>query len=325
MEWMRTGRKKTLVITQKEYADWLRKDGNLPAGIHVEHFNAIEGLDGYKDVRHLIVIGRTMPKPEAVEAIAGALTGAEPVLAETTPNLSTWYQKVIRSIRLRDGSSHPVEVDQHPDQMAEAVRWQICEGELIQAIGRARGVNRTATTPVTISVVADVVLPIDVSEVRTWAKPSRAVEMAAAGVMLFSPTDMAHCFPEVFGSVETAKRVAGDGPGMTRAAGFLTEVRVNFLEEIIPRVLTFTSLFKGFDLHLDCFYHKTLFKGFDPHLWPITLVQYLPAGSGQRPRLALFNSALVPHPQAWLEPRLGPLTRCDAYLLAPIETAGVAA
>ena len=40
-----------------------------------------------------------------------------------------------------------VEGNQHPDPRVEAVRWQICEAELIQAIGRGRGVNRDGRQP----------------------------------------------------------------------------------------------------------------------------------------------------------------------------------
>ena|SRR5215212_2397772 len=36
-------------------------------------------LDGYKDVRLLIIIGRTLPNVLEVEGYAGALTGIEPV------------------------------------------------------------------------------------------------------------------------------------------------------------------------------------------------------------------------------------------------------
>ena len=40
--------------------------------------------------------------------------------------------------------------DKHPDPFVEAVRWQIHEGELMQALGRARGINRTDETPLDI-------------------------------------------------------------------------------------------------------------------------------------------------------------------------------
>ena len=135
-------RKPTLVIAQKSVAEWLKASG-LPPGMSVEHFNNISGLDGYRDVRLLIAIGRTLPNVIEVEAYAGALTGLEPIKTEPPAKGPRWFDKTVRGIRLKDGTGYAVEADVHPDPTAEAVRWQICEGELVQAIGRARGVNRT--------------------------------------------------------------------------------------------------------------------------------------------------------------------------------------
>ena len=94
----------------------------------------------------------------------------------------------------------------HPDPTAEAVRWQICEGELVQAIGRARGVNRTADNPLAIDIIADVCLPVTVDEIVPWAQvPTGAeVEMIVAGIWLDSPSDMAKAWPKVWQTEEAA-------------------------------------------------------------------------------------------------------------------------
>ena len=75
---------------------------------------------------------------------------------------------------MRDGTGRKVEGNQHPDPRAEAVRWAICEAELIQAIGRGRGVNRSADNPLQIDILTNVCLPIEVDEVTTWDAYSRA-------------------------------------------------------------------------------------------------------------------------------------------------------
>ena len=140
-EWMRTGRQQTLVVAQKDFADWLRQAGDLPQSIAVEHLNAIEGLDEYKAVSRLIVIGTPCPSLKPLKpwlALCRALSRSWRRFGQRRP----WYPKVTRHIRLKDGTAHPVECDEHPDPVAEAVRWQICEGELVQALGRARGVDR---------------------------------------------------------------------------------------------------------------------------------------------------------------------------------------
>jgi hypothetical protein len=204
--WLEIGRKPTLVIAQKDVAAWLREAG-LPEGIAVEHFNNVAGLDAYRSVRLLIAIGRTQPGPVEFEAFAGAITGREPVKAGVKANGSTWFDQVERRIRLREGGSVTVTCDQHPDPTAEACRWQVCEGELVQAIGRGRGVNRRSATPLDVDILADVVLPVTVDEVRGWGEveASEIVEMLAEGVVLTSPTDMAQCWPNVWATAEAAR------------------------------------------------------------------------------------------------------------------------
>ncbi len=112
---------------------------------------------------------------------------------------------MLRGIRLKGGGGGGVNGDQHPDPLAEAVRMQVCEGELTQAIGRGRGVNRTKATPLDIDILADVVLPIEVDEVVDWTVPGKEVEMAAETVWLESPTDMAEAWPEVWKDRQAAK------------------------------------------------------------------------------------------------------------------------
>jgi len=201
--WVECGRGQTLVICQKEVRE--RLADRMPNAIHLEHFNAIAGLDGYRDVRLLITIGRTVPSPFEVEAAAGLLSGIEPVKASIQQNGGTWFDRVERGVRLKSGAGVAVPCDQHPDALAEAVRWQVCEGELIQAIGRGRGVNRTAETPLDIDILADVVLPLEVDQVAEWVAPGKETEMEAEGVWLDSPTDITKAWPAVWASPEAAK------------------------------------------------------------------------------------------------------------------------
>jgi putative DNA primase/helicase len=204
-DWIDSGRerKPLVVICQKKYHEWLEKSG-LPEGIAIEHFGAIAGLDDHKDVRSLILVGRTVPPPAEVEAYAGALTGAETLSEAATGH---WYGRVPRAIRMADDTGIEVKrSDQHCDLVAEAVRWQICEAELIQALGRGRGVNRTAETPLDIDILTDVVLPVTVDEVLPWTEPSEAVEMmAGAGIELSAPRDMARAWPWVWPTARAAK------------------------------------------------------------------------------------------------------------------------
>lgn len=202
------GRPDTLVVCQKRLEDWLR--GTLPTNISIAHFNNISGLDAHKNVRLLFVVGRTMPNIIDVEAMAGALTGIAPVKTKQPEKGPRWYDKVVRGIRRKDGQGVSVSADAHPDPVAEACRWQIAEGESIQAIGRGRGVNRSENAPLHVELWSDLVLPVAVDYVRHWRDvPSGpGIEMQAAGVVIEKPADMSACWPGVWSTAAAASECA---------------------------------------------------------------------------------------------------------------------
>jgi putative DNA primase/helicase len=141
-----------LVITQLELETALIA-GGLPANVSVRHFNDIAGENTWKDVALVIVIGRTEPAPSAVERTARALFGAEVQEIPVDHNGAIRYPRTTRGIRMRTGRGVAVEGPYHPDSRAEAVRRAICEAQLVQAIGRGRGVNRTDANPLQIDIL----------------------------------------------------------------------------------------------------------------------------------------------------------------------------
>ena len=153
---------------------------------------------------------------------------------------------------------------------------RICEGELIQAIGRGRGVNRTAETPLDIDLLTDVVLPLTVHEVLPWSaiKPSRRDLMALEGVVLENAADMAACFPALWPSAEAARQ---------------------------DRQRSVTNC-----------YYRDLYNSKMSH--SSAEVTYQPTGAGQRARTARFDTSFIRDPESWLAKRLGPLARCDLIL-----------
>jgi putative DNA primase/helicase len=269
--WLESERQTMLVVCQQDAEKWLKQAG-LPDGIAVEHFNNISGLDRYKDVYSLILVGRTIPSPVQVEAYAGALTGIEPIKTAATGN---WYNRVSRGIRLANGSGIGVECDEHPDPVAEAIRLQICEAELVQALGRARGVNRKPDTPLTVDILADVVLPIPVNEVVLWTEPSAAVEMAVEGIVLAAPKDMAKAWPGIWETARAAKCV------LEKIKALVPGARGN--KDVFP--IEYYTI------------GKTSLLGF----------LYRSATNKTRPVAAFFDPRILPNPRPWLEKRLGAL------------------
>ena len=150
---------RVLVVAQKRIVAKLQALGALPGNIAWAHHGAVTGRDDWRDVRAVIVVGRSLPPPSAVEAQAEALTGA-PIAR--LPR-GAWYPLVDATRELADGTLVAAEAVRHPDPVAEAFRWRACEGELVQIIERARGVNRQSDAErVDVVVLTDVPLPMPV-------------------------------------------------------------------------------------------------------------------------------------------------------------------
>jgi hypothetical protein len=81
-----------LVITYKD----IEADFHQIEGIEVAHFNAIEGIDRWRDVDVVVIIGRPLPRPQDIERMAAALTG-KPIVAGA-------MAKRGRAIRLKSGA-----------------------------------------------------------------------------------------------------------------------------------------------------------------------------------------------------------------------------
>lgn len=168
-------------------------------GVRTGHFNAIAGLDLHKDVDRLIVIGRPLPRDCDLAPIAGAFFGRE---------ISGHYAADRAGIWMRGGHHRSVPSITHPDDRAEEIRRAICDDEVIQAIGRGRGVNRTATNPVEVHVLANLALPLVYDSITPWdcVVPDIAQRMLLSGIAVDSPTDAAALHPELLGSDEQAKK-----------------------------------------------------------------------------------------------------------------------
>jgi putative DNA primase/helicase len=259
-----------LVVGQKSAIDALGAS-SLPATVVTAHFNALSGLDRWNDVAGLVVLGRTLPAPATVETLAMALTNDVSAIAGKPA--SWWYESTEKRIRLANGRTRPIDAETHPDPTAEAIRWSICEAELIQAIGRGRAVNRTADTPLAIDLLTDVVLPMTVDEVLEWdaLRPTRQDVMAASGVVLENAADMARCFPDLWPNREAAKKD-------NQRRGTNGYYRILYNSEMSPSS---------------------------------ALVTYQPEGAGQKPRQATFDLTNIADPEAWLRDRLGPLAACE--------------
>lgn len=166
--------------------------------VDVAHFNAVAGLDFYKDVALLIVIGRPLPSHVDLDLRTGGYFGQLP---------SGGYSQMRASIRMRSGAVRSLPVLRHTDDQAETLRAAICDDELIQVVGRGRGVNRNANDPLEVHVLADVALPLVYDSLTVWdvERPDIVQRMLLAGVAVDSPADATALHPDMFSSANEAK------------------------------------------------------------------------------------------------------------------------
>ena len=194
--------KGVLAITYKDAAAGLRKMPLIPERATIWHFKAQRGMDGAKDVGAAVIYGSTRPNEDAIARTTAAIFGE-------AFDRSTKYRWKRRGFNMRDGSLAGIDVEVHPDPQCDQVLQWICDAELVQSIGRVRGVNRSPGTPVTVFVCSNRVLPIEVAAVREWKDilPSR-LDLAMSregGVLALNSTTLAARNPGLWATKEAAK------------------------------------------------------------------------------------------------------------------------
>ena len=197
---------RVLVLCQMGLQEKLH--GRLPENVQISHFNAVRGLDLWKDVDCLILIGRTQPPPAEIEMQAEVIFGEVP---DSLGN--AYYPKKEAGLTVPDDAKgNGVQMEYHPDVNSEVMRWLACEAELIQCVGRARGINRTAETPLQIDIIGTVPLPFTVTEVMSLAeaKPDPLEIMAGRGVAL-------NCEPSTKGAARVVAAMLPDLYGTSDA------------------------------------------------------------------------------------------------------------
>ena len=266
-ELLALGGGRALVVANKALADAIREDGP-PHGIEVAHFNAVRGLDTWREARLQITVGRTLPPPEVVELIAGAITGS------AIERLVGWYPMGDKKLVVGGKVVGSQRVPWHPDKRAERQHaGQICEGELLQS-ERLRAAARTAATPATWMLIGcPIPTGLPLAAVEDYEPPSSVDFMLASGGMALLSAHAAKAYPGIFKN-EKAATYALAAAGITVAGG-----------EHSPNSLIGLSIRRN---------------GLSSCLYQL-------AGRGRHIAAALVDPAAVPDPRSWLEARFGPL------------------
>ena len=188
-----------------------RFGGVMPSRLHLAHHGAVTGMDLWGQAERVIVVGRPATNRRIGERLTEIITG-KPVATVAEDEESKW-PTVAAGIRMADGTGRGVRQPQHPDPMVEAVRWSISEGAVLQALGRGRGVQRTARNPLVVTVMAELALPLTVATVEEWddAQPDRLTVAAAEAVLTgtalpFAPSDLVMARSDLFPSPKAVER-----------------------------------------------------------------------------------------------------------------------
>jgi putative DNA primase/helicase len=198
---------------------------------------------------------------------------------------------------LADGDMATAEADYHPHSIAEAIRRDICEGQIVQIVGRPRGVNRTAENPVDIFILTDcpLPLPVDVLVPADVFDPTPAGRMmAAAGVALSNAADASEVFKSFWKTRETAKKA------FQRAAERLGTESPIYINGTLSPTSADSETKGGFVSSGGIFPYSGNGGGF-------ARVEYQRTGGGKSVSEAVFDITRVSDPRGWLTAKFGDL------------------
>ena len=272
-----------LVVAQKAVKEALLELRGLPGNVTLAHHNAVAGRDEWRDAAAVVVVGRTQAPPSAVERIAEALTG------RAVPALGGWYERADAAREMANGTSLQADADRHPDPLAELIRWQVCEGQVVQIIGRGRGVRRTADNPVHVLVLTDVPLPMPLAGTLDAAEmePGPSDLMLAEGGMVFeNARHAASAYPDLWSAHTAAAKALERGRSRT----------FPYRDTLIRKCPTPRQ-----------------------EAGDLVEVAYQVAGAGQKPAKAWADLLLCADPAAFLALRLGRLAWCKVEGPTPPE------
>ena len=185
----------------------------FPAGavLHLAHHGDVTGSNAWQDAATVVAIGRPATNRLVGERRAEVLAGRGVDLAADAKG--DHWPTTPAAIRMADSTGRAIARQPcHPDPLVEAGRWAVTEGAVLQAIGRPRGVRRTAATPVRVVILAAVALPVTVAELTTWDDlvPDRLATAAAEAAlnrraMPLAPADLSKARPDLWETAKAAK------------------------------------------------------------------------------------------------------------------------
>ena len=186
-----------LVVSQLELqtrlTDLIAKSGDKSLNrVAFHHFNALRGVDRFKDVAKVMIIGRLLPNSHDLARMASALMNIYIAPVDYIPAEHTATDRKGNTVTLR--------YLRHPDPTAQMVLDFVNVVEIMQDIERGRSLLRTPHDPLLVDIVTSWPLPIEIVEFIQLSDldPRPEDDMAEQGVWLDSPMDRCRAFPSIW-------------------------------------------------------------------------------------------------------------------------------
>lgn len=220
--WLANGRRPLLAVMAQALREHIeaQPSGFLPPDCGLLHHGAAQGINAFENVRTVLIFGRLLPETDAIERQAAALTGSpvQQLPEEQLANGKKCRRPVVINVPrvLPNASAVTVTRYSHPDLTCDALLQDYVQGNLVQAAGRGRAVNRTATDPLEVFIYADTypeALPLDAALNTRAPSPAERMALSQAmqtgraedlGVVLFSATDAARAYDQLWNSERAA-------------------------------------------------------------------------------------------------------------------------
>ncbi len=202
------------------------------------HFGATRGLNGFTGRQTVVLIGRKQPPAAAVQTLARAYFALDP---EPFDPLAIDYIVRRRTLRSKTGQTSSSIIQRHPDKRVNRLLWQMREAEVVQAIDRVRAVRYPCrililnaldlrrlddnTNVQVMGVPAD--LHLSWPELRNGGNRAEIILAKSGGLLPVAPKALAYIAPDVFPSVEAAKKWL-NRTDLDKALALHTEYLVRF-------------------------------------------------------------------------------------------------
>jgi len=224
--------KRVLVVAEKPVRELLEVllQPQIAAGrVQLAHFNALRGLNSFKDCDAAVIVGRVQPPPGAVEAYARALFWDDP----SPLLLGCDYSKLYSVRSMRDGTLEIEKIQKHPDPRINIILCQLREREIEQAFDRIRLIYESV--PKTVYILTCIPTEAEITSTAPWPKFRDAGRSRIGRAILRSITqigiitvgaqdyeaavmpfgrELGRCNPKIWQSPESAKQSWDKGGGV---------------------------------------------------------------------------------------------------------------